>query len=197
MNLVFTGALYLVAGIVAIAWLVSQRRISESPVVRIVGILFWPAYVPACLAQDKTHAALDGDAALSSLGRQIDRLVKEPHRRRGYQASVDRLRHAMVGRQREIDRLRSAATRLQQMRRGLGASETALVDVRLSEIGEAKARVEEDVRRAREAVLRLVLRVEVIGLEDSKGRLDCELVGLEDELGRLLDARRETEALLE
>lgn len=196
MNLAFSGVLYLVAGFVAIAWLVAERRISESWVVRVVAVMFWPAYLPACLAHEGRSAVADKGEVLESLRRQIDRLVTDPARRAVYQGSVDRLRDAMAERRREIDRLLGAEARLQKMRRGLGTSELALVDARLYEVGEAKARAEGEMGRAREALLRLVLRVEVIATEDSKGGLERELLGLEDELGRLLDAQKEAEALL-
>ena len=179
MSIVFSAAIYVIAGIAIVVWLAGQGRLSGGPALRVVAVIFWPAYLPICMAPSQ-HPR---DDSLDGLLAQIERLPVSEARRGAYRGAVARLGRAMEQRSAELVRLGSADARLRQL------GEAPLVEKERERLREARAKVERDLAGARESVLRLVLRLELIDLEGSSGTLEANLATLEEELGGLLDAR--------
>jgi hypothetical protein len=191
MSIAFTVAVYLVAGVVVVVWLAGQGRLPAGVAVRGAAFVFWPAYLPMCLAPKPVDRREPG---FDDLHQQIDRLPIDDVKRREYHAAVERLAGAIDLRARELDRLSRAEGRIRALGTSLGGRE--VVDGEVAKIATARERTTRDVARAREGVLRLVLRLELIDLEGERGDVDRELSALEEEIGRILTAKEEVEACL-
>jgi hypothetical protein len=77
----------------------------------------------------------------------------------------------------------------------LGEDGRPLVDTERGRLRTARSKIEADLIRARDSIVRLVLRLELLDLEGSRGNLEANLASLEEELVGLLDAREEAETL--
>src|SRR5688572_10922337 len=192
MSIAFSVAVYLAAGLAIAVWLAGQDRLPSNPAVRAATLLFWPAYLPICLSPRSTPAH---DPALDGLRRQIERLPIDASRRAEYQSAVDRLAGALEQRKKELARLSHAEERLGQLGGSFGGNGKPLVDAELERVQRAKQSVDHDIARAREGMLKLALRLELIDLGGTAGNLDVELSSLEEEIGRLLEARDEAAKL--
>jgi hypothetical protein len=188
----FSAVLYLVAGLAIAVWLAGQERLPRGFSVRSAVVLFWPAYLPVCLSPKPISPH---DPAIDSLRGQIDRLPIDPARRSEYRDAVERLAGAVELEKKELARLLVAEERLLRLGGTLGGSGEPLVEAELVRVRRARQAVDRDLERARQGMLKLALRLELIDLEGSGGKMDEELASLEEEIGRLLDARDEVARL--
>lgn len=175
MIIAFSVAVYLALGLAIAIWLAGEKRLPNGIAVRAAAVFFWPAYLPLCLAP--TPAS---DSALEGLRQQIDRLPIDPARKSEYKRAVDRLSSTVDLRQRELVRLSGAEDRLGRL---------GVVDSELDRVRFAKRTIEQDIARAREGMLKLAVRLELIDVSGSRGTIEEELASLEEEIGGLLDAR--------
>jgi hypothetical protein len=194
MSVVFTVIVYLAAGLAVVVWLAGQKRLPTGVVVRAAALIFWPAYLPVCLAREEGERRTSEE--VGGLLGQIDRLPIAETRKQEYRSAIDRLDGAILARKQELSRLTEAERRLGELGGSFGSGGKPLVDAELLRVRTSRAGVERDLQRAKEGVLRLVLRLEVIDLHGAKSDLDGELSTLEEEIDRLLDARAQTEVLL-
>jgi hypothetical protein len=193
MSVAFTVAVYLAAGCAVLVWLAGQDRLPSGLPVRAAALVFWPAYLPICLSPKGAHA-MTRDPALDGLREQIARLPVDEPRRQEYAQAVDRLSGALELKKRELVRLDQSEQRLAHLGGSFGAGSKPLVEVELERVRRAKSGIDRDIGRAREGILKLALRLELIDLSAGRGDLDQELASLEEEIDHLLTAREEVSA---
>lgn len=187
MSIVYSVLVYVAAGIAVLVWLAGQQKLPGGWAVRGAALIFWPAYLPVCLMPAKSPTS--GDVGLEGLLVQIDRLPVDESRKREYREAAARLGTALEQRQNELLRLSKTADRLVAISGTFGEHGRPMVAEELSRVQVAKQNIAKELTRAKQGVLRLVLKLEVIDLSSEHESVETHLSSLEEELTHLLDAR--------
>jgi hypothetical protein len=205
MNLALTAALYLAFGLLAAAWLAATRRFPEGILARVLAVVFWPAYLPLCVARAAPPPAPAGAGAapppdgvalaLVAMRARLEELPVDPARRGAYRAAVDRLEAALTARRLQRDRLDASVARLRALGDRLAEAERAPLADELERVAAARAHMDAEIARARDGVVRLAARLELFEARAARGSLADELASLHDELDRLLRAHEEVDAI--
>jgi hypothetical protein len=185
-SIVYSALVYLAAGLAVAVWLAGIRKLPRGWPVRIALLIFWPAYLPVCLLPERPEQVSMG---IDNLLVQIDRLPVDEPRKREYRQAAARLDTALQQRQMELSRLSKTAERLVELGGTFGENGRPMVAEELSRVQAAKQNVAKEITRAKQGVMRLVLRLEVIDLHSPHESVETHLSSLEEELGNLLEAR--------
>ncbi len=196
MAILFSVTLYALAGITAAAWLVAGARLARDPASLGLAVLFWPAFLPVCLASTRHEPEQPpGDPALDALRERLAQLPITSARKAEHESTLTRLSEGLARRRRELARLKAALHRVAELATTLEARDQRFVEQERARIVASTARLEAELERARESLVKLTLRLELFELRAQHDPLDQELGALEAELGRLLDAQAELEQL--
>jgi hypothetical protein len=200
MSIAFSLAIYLVVGVAACAWLKSQARLPSRLGAHVTAVLLWPAYLPVSLAAAPRDSAAPvagllplRDAAFESLRHQLQRMPLAAAQRKEHLAVIDGIERAFIDRRGEIARWRFARSRLAQLAAEVGGDGCAFAAEEGERLDRAARDAERDLARARESMVRLILRLEVFELRTSHQSLDGELRAFVDEIEALVSAREEAD----